>query len=49
MQGFNIDQFIKKYALEHCQTAKMNLASGHGSYKGEDAAAGIAVRVMDIT
>ena len=49
MQGFNLEQFIKKYALEHCQTAKMRIASGQGAYKGEDAAAGIAVRVMDIT
>ena len=44
-----MDSFMKKYSLEHCQTAKQRLTSGKSGYNGEEVDKGLAIRVMDIT
>ena len=44
-----LDSFLKKYNLEHCQTAKKRLEQGKSGYNGEEADKGLAIRVMDIT
>ena len=44
-----IDEFISRYHLEHCQTAKQRCKDGKSAYKGEETQANTALRVMDIT
>ena len=33
---FNLDKFIQKYQLEHCQTANQRIKDGKSAYKGEE-------------
>ena len=50
MDGFKgLDPFMKKYQLEHCDSAKKVIQQGKSNYKGEETESGLAARVMDIT
>ena len=50
IQNFEgIDKFCQRYDLTHCHTAKQRIKEKRSGYKGEEAEAGLAVRVMDIT
>ena len=44
-----IEKFIKKYQLDHCQTAYQRILSGQSAYIGEPIDQGLVIRVMDIT
>ena len=44
-----VDSFIKRYQLEHCQTARQRIKDGASSYNGEETDKNLAIRVMDIT
>ena len=48
--GFvGLDQFMKEFNLEHCQSAKMRINDGRSGYRGEETDKNLAQRVFDIT
>ena len=50
MENFRgVDDFMKKYQLEHCDSAKKLIKKGKSNYVGEETEQGLAARVMDIT
>ena len=50
MENFRgVDDFMKKYQLEHCDSAKKLIKKGKSNYIGEETEQGLAARVMDIT
>ena len=48
-QFMGIDQFVKKYQLDHCQTAMQRIKAKKSGYQGEEMNQGLAVRVLEIT
>jgi len=50
VQNFQgIDEFMKTYNLNHCQSAKRRIEEGKSGYKGEDFDKNMAQRVYEIT
>ena len=49
LQFEGVDQFFKRYNLDHCQTAKQRIKEQKSSHKGEETDKNTAIRVMDIT
>ncbi len=44
-----LDQFMKKYQLEHCQSARERINTKESGWKGEETNKSLAIIVMNIT
>ena len=49
IHNFNIGNFMAKYQLEHCSSAKQRIQAGKSSWKGDEIPANVIKRVADIS